>query len=104
MKLNYYWSKLKENKVFKRLTNKYVITFIIFAIFIIFIDKNSVLVWAQNKINIVKQERTIRQYREDILKTEEKLKELTSDKDSLEKFAREQYYFQESNEEVFLVK
>lgn len=102
--LNERWSKLKENKTFKRLTNKYVLSFLIFVIFVTFIAKNNLIVWTQNKIDVIKQERIIRQYREDIRNTDDKLKELTSDKDSLEKFAREQYYFQEKDEDVFLVK
>lgn len=102
--LNERWSKLKENKTFKRLTNKYVLSLLIFVIFVTFIAKNNLIVWTQNKIDVIKQERIIRQYKEDIRNTDDKLKELTSDKDSLEKFAREQYYFQEKDEDVFLVK
>ena len=39
----------------------------------------------------------------DIQMLDDKLDELTSDKDSLEKFAREQYYFHKKGEDVFIV-
>ena len=47
--------------------------------------------------------RMIRKLNADIRTTDEKLRELDSDLDSLEKFAREQYFFHKENETVFVV-
>ena len=52
---------------------------------------------------VAQQERQKEYFKEAIKVTDEKLKELTSNKDSLEKFAREQYLFHEKDEEIFLV-
>ena len=44
-----------------------------------------------------------RYYKDEIKATEEKLLELSSNKDSLEKFAREQYIFHKDSEDVYIV-
>lgn len=94
---------VKERRWFRIVTNKYLILTLIFAAIICFIDKNNVVDWAKNYIDVIRQERIIREYRKDIKVMDGKLKELSSNKDSLEKFAREQFYFQKENEDVFIV-
>ena len=59
--------------------------------------------WAGDYLEVLRQERVIRQYGRDIEELDRKLDQLTSDRDSLEKFAREEYYFHRENEEVFIV-
>lgn len=98
------WDQFKETKFFKVLTNKYFLATLVFLLIVFFIDSNNLINWSKNYYKVIKQEKLIKQYEEDIRKTDEKLKELSSNKDSLEKFAREQYYFQEEGEEVFIVK
>lgn len=98
------WADFKETKFFKVITNKYFIATFIFFLVVFFIDSNNLINWGANYYKVVQQEKVIKQYKKDIHDTDEKLKELTSDKDSLEKFAREHYYFQEKGEEVFIVK
>lgn len=70
---------------------------------VLFIDRNNVIRWAGDYIEVLRQERVIRQYGKSIQALDGKLDELTSDKDSLEKFAREQYYFHREDEDVFIV-
>ena len=94
---------LKERKWFKVVTNKYLIATLIFLVIIVFIDKNNVIDWIGSRIDVARQERIIRKYNKDIEVMDEKLKELSSNTDSLEKFAREQFYFQKENEDVFIV-
>lgn len=93
----------KKNKLLRIITDKYVIVTFIFAVIVLFVDRNNIIGWAGNYIKAVRQEKIIRQYRKDINNLDEKLRELTSDKDSLEKFAREQYYFHKKDEEVFII-
>lgn len=97
-------SALKERSPLLRvLLNKFFIVTMAFVISILFVSKNNAIRWIENKYNIYQQEKIIRQYREEIRKTDDKIKELTSDLDSLEKYAREHYYFLKENEEVFIV-
>ncbi len=97
-------TSLKEKKWFRTITSKYFIIGVLFGVYVLFIDNNSLLTWAKHYANLIGQERIIRQYEKDMEEIDRKLEELKSDSDSLEKFTREQFYFHKKNEEVFLVK
>ncbi len=88
------------SKVFK---NKMLITGVLFAIWVLFFDSNSIVELSKVVINISKQESQKLYYKESIKMIDEKLNELNSNRDSLEKFAREQYYFKEDDEDIFII-
>ena len=107
-----------RKKLVKVLTNKYFIVTFIFAVIVLFVDRNNLIRWAGDYLEVLRQERVIRQYGRDIeeldrkldqltsdrdSELDRKLDQLTSDRDSLEKFAREEYYFHREDEEVFIV-
>lgn len=92
-----------RKKLVKVLTNKYFIVTFIFAIIVLFVDRNNLIRWAGDYLEVLRQERVIRQYGRDIEELDRKLDQLTSDQDSLEKYAREQFYFHREDEEVFIV-
>lgn len=94
---------ISESKTFKVLRNKYFIVTVFFLAWVLFLDTNNIFVWMKD-IATVKDQQIQKEYYQDAIKlTDEKLKELTSNKDSLEKFAREQYLFHEKDEEIFIV-
>ncbi|MEN6617898.1 MAG: septum formation inhibitor [Rikenellaceae bacterium] len=97
------WQRFLDSKFFKIIKNKFFIVGVVFAVWITFIDSNSLIDWAKIVLNISKQEEQKRYYKQEIEATEEKLLELGSNLDSLEKFAREQYFFLEEGEDVFIV-
>jgi cell division protein FtsB len=90
-------------KTFKFLKDKYIITTIIFAIWMIAIDKNNII--AQFKL--VGDLNDLRDKKEYYLKEIEKDKqatyELNTNKKTLEKFAREKYLLKKENEDIFLI-
>ena len=86
------------------LKNKYFIVTFAFVIIITFIDKNSIIRFIDLSIDKYRQERVMKQYRKDIVELDKKIKELSYNRDSLEKFARENYYFHEKDEEIFIVR
>lgn len=92
-----------RRKFVRVLTNKYFIVTLIFAVIVLFVDRNNLIRWAGDYLEVLRQERVIRQYGRDIEELDRKLDQLTSDRDSLEKFAREEYYFHREDEEVFIV-
>ena len=92
-----------ESKVLRIVRNKYVVVSVFFLVWILFVDTNNIFVWMNDLSTVKQQERQKVHYREAIKHTDEKLKELTSNKDSLEKFAREQYLFHQNDEEVFII-
>ncbi len=94
---------ISESKTFKVVRNKYFIVTVFFLAWILFLDTNNVFVWMRDIGVVSDQQKQKEYYKEAIRQTDEKLKELTSNKDSLEKFAREQYLFHEKDEEIFLV-
>ena len=64
---------------------------------------NTVIHWVKAKMDINAQEKAILQYREDLAEMEKRINMLKTDKDTLEKFAREQYYFTAPGEDVYII-
>ena len=86
------------------LGNKYVLVSVFFVVWVLFIDSNSLLVWYSELREVAAQEKQKKYYRESILRADEKLKELSSNRDSLEKFAREEYFYLQDGEEIYVIK
>lgn len=85
------------------LKNKYVITALLFLVWIAFFDENNWVERAQN-LKELRQLRNDKEYYIDQLeKDAERLKELKTNDENLEKYAREQYLMKEENEVVFVI-
>jgi len=69
----------------------------------VFYSSNNLIQWGRVVSNVSEQESQKRYYKDAIKAMDEKLNELKSNKDSLEKFAREQYLFKEDDEDIFIV-
>ncbi|MEM8999791.1 MAG: septum formation initiator family protein [Bacteroidota bacterium] len=96
------FKKLKERKWIKVLTNMYVLVLTIFVVWMAFFDTNSLLIHLELKREIDTLQKQKEFLEGEIKKDKKTLKEL-SDKNALEKFAREQYYMKKENEEIFLI-
>ena len=90
-------------KIWPWLKNKYILTITVFAVWMLFFDQN-------NMVDRIKMSGEIRQletdreyYMEEIEKDSARLHELTTDKENLEKYAREQFLMKKKNEDVFVV-
>ncbi|MEG0517872.1 MAG: septum formation inhibitor [Bacteroidales bacterium] len=95
--------RTSESRVFRILKNKYLLVSVFFIIWIVFFDSNNLINWYGDIQTVITQERQKTYYENAIQQTDERLKELSSNRDSLEKFAREQYLFHEADEELFIV-
>ena len=95
--------RVSESKTLKVARNKYFIVTVFFLVWVLFIDTSNIFVWFSDMRTVASQERQKEYFKEAIKLTDEKLKELESNRDSLEKFAREQYLFHEPDEEVFVI-
>ena len=94
--------KLRENKVVRILSNKYVIILLLFVVWMIFFDENSLINhWELDK-EIDKLEKSNEYYRDQI-EQDKKVIDNLNDPDSLEKYAREEYKMKKENEEIFLI-
>ncbi|MCI1733983.1 MAG: septum formation initiator family protein [Bacteroidales bacterium] len=95
--------KMNNSRLLAALKNKYLIVTVLFLLWIVFFDNNNLISWYKELSTLAQQNRQKQYYKEAIIKTDEKLKELSSNKDSLERFAREQFLFHEQGEEVYVV-
>ena len=88
---------------FNRLKNKYVITTLIFIVWIAFFDENNWVERAQNLKELRQLHHDKEYYIEQIEKDTERLKELKTNDENLEKYAREQYLMNKEDEVVFVI-
>ena len=84
------------------LKNKYAISMLAFIIWIAFIDQNNILTQYSyhSELNILEGEKEY--FEKAIKKTSKELYDLTENPETLEKFARENYFMKKKNEEVFV--
>ncbi|HEY1039720.1 MAG TPA: septum formation initiator family protein [Bacteroidia bacterium] len=90
-------------KVFSVLKNKYLITIVALLTWLMFFDKNdfSTQLELSNKVKKLQTEREY--YIKAIEDNKREIKELQTDSNNLEKFARENYLFKRDNEDVFVI-
>ena len=86
----------------KFLKNSYVIIIIIFVIWMIFFDSNSILVHNElnNDINDLNNQKEY--YKNEIEKDNIELNQIKTDS-GLEKYAREKLFMKRDNEEIFII-
>ena len=80
-----------------------VITTSIFALLWIAGPGNTFVHWIKAGVEIGRQEKTIRHYMEENAELDRRINMLRTDRDTLEKFAREQYNFAVPGEDVYVM-
>ena len=92
------------NYIPKPIKNIYFLTAVVFLVWIIFFDSNSLRhqIYLNDKLNDLKTQKEY--YSEQLKETQKDLEELNSDPEELEKFAREKYLFKRKDEDVYIVK
>lgn len=96
------FKQIKENKVFKIISNKYVIILVLFVVWMLFFDENSYLNHRELNKEIDKLEDANQYYQEQI-EADKKVIDNLNDPDSLEKYAREEYKMKKENEEIYII-
>lgn len=100
--------KIKElrsrSMICRILISKWAVATLVFLVVICFVDRNNIWNLARTNATLRSQKRQEIYLREAIKTTDEKINQLKSNSDSLEMFARENYYFQETGEDVYIVK
>lgn len=81
---------------------KYVITLLVFLVVFLFIGEQSVLNFVRRGREIRHLEEQRDMYREETDKAQQEIRTL-SNPDSLERYAREQYYMHTPDEDIYLV-
>lgn len=86
----------------KYFKNIFIIIFVIFTIWMLFFDGNSLLIHNELNEDIEKLENEKEYYRKEIIKDNKAIKELKKE-EGLEKFAREEYYMKRDNEDIYII-
>ncbi|QQS31538.1 MAG: septum formation initiator family protein [Sphingobacteriales bacterium] len=85
------------------LKNRYVLTTLLFLIWMLFFDGNTFLSQIKMRMEIKEMKGIQDFYRAEILKSNSELKELLTNNATLEKFAREHYLMKRPEEDVFII-
>lgn len=83
--------------------NKYLLTIIIFLLWIILLDSNNLLARYKDMRELRRLKSDREYYLNKIEEESRKLRELKTDNHNLEKFAREQYRMKKPDEDLYIV-
>ncbi len=89
--------------VLKFLKNKYVLTILVFATWLLWFDKNDVFSQDDRHDQVKKLEQEVAYYTSEIERSKREEIELQSNPKLLEKFAREHYLMKKDNEDIFVI-
>ena len=94
--------KRKKNKILVYFRNIYAIIGLIFFIWMVFLDTNSLVkfIGLKKKLDRLENEKTKLEI--EILKDKELIKKL-NDSIEIEKYGREKYFLKKKNEDVFII-
>jgi cell division protein DivIC len=83
--------------------NKYLLTIVIFVVWVLLLDSNN-LVARYKDLRVLRKLRLDREYySRRIEEDRQKLRELKTDNQNLEKFAREQFKMKKADEDLYLI-
>jgi cell division protein DivIC len=94
--------QIRQNKLVKILSNKYVLILLVFIVWMLFFDENSYLTHRDLNKEIDKLEKSINYYSKEIAKDKKIINQLR-DSNKLEKYGRETYFFKRDSEDVYII-
>lgn len=95
---------LTNNKFLRIIANKYVLTLIVFMVWMSFIDARDWQLISSRHEKLKELEKSEEQLKKQIADTRKELNLLKSSAESIEKYAREKYMMKKDNEDLFIVK
>ncbi len=93
----------RARSILRVVFNKYVLTFLTVAVWIMFLDKNNVFSQVELKKMLNKLESEKRYFTEQIDQNKQGLDELKTSPVTLEEFARETYMMKKDEEDIFVI-
>jgi cell division protein FtsB len=84
-------------------TNKYLITGIAFALWMLFFDRNDITLQLKRVRELKKLQESEKAMDRQITDTKQELSLLKTDPETLEKYARERYMMKKDNEDLFII-
>ncbi len=95
--------KKTASRVFKIVSNKYMIATIAFVLMMLFFDANNIFLQLDRKRQLNDLLKSKAFYEAEIANTQQTLKNLQSSPASVEKYARENFLMKRDNEDIFVV-
>ncbi|MBQ9399457.1 MAG: septum formation initiator family protein [Bacteroidales bacterium] len=92
----------KDKDTRKQSFLRYAVIVTAVAVLFLFLKRDNVVHWVKAGITRHRQEARIEEYKDRINSLEERIHDLSTNRDSLEKYAREQYYFSVPGEDVYI--
>lgn len=92
-----------EDKIPPVFRNKYILTIIIFIVWIVLLDSNDLITRYKEMRELYKLKIDREYYAKRIKEDKQKIHELKTDNHNLEKFAREQYHMKKSDEDLYII-
>lgn len=87
----------------KVLKNKFIVTILVFIIWITFFDRNDVISKYNSYVQLQELKKEKLFYIESISKDKNRIHLLKTDVKNLEKYAREEYLMKQDNEDLFII-
>ena len=98
------WNRDKDgNRREQRSFVRYAIVATALFVLFLFLKKDSIVNWVQAGITLRRQERQIEQYRQENEELDQRIRMMTGDRDTLERYAREQFFFAEPGDDVYII-
>ena len=91
------------DKIPQIIRNKYILTIIIFVIWLLLFDSNNLIARYKDLRELHKLKTDREYYMNRIEVDKKKLYELKTDNHNLEKFAREQYHMKKADEDLYII-
>ena len=97
------WDREKDgNRVEQRSFVRFAIVITAVFVLFLFIKKDNVARWIQAGFTLGQQERRIEQLKQENDRLDKQIRTLSTSRDSLEKFAREEFGFAEPGDDVYI--
>lgn len=94
---------MKQDKEIRSSFLRYAIVVTVLFLLFLFLKKDSVITWVQARMSLRSQEKQIEWYKEDNDRLDRKIESMSQNRDTLEQFAREEFYFSEEGDDVYIV-
>lgn len=93
-----------KKKLISAIKGKYGITFLVFTVWMLFFNDVDLIFIGKSYSELKTMEREIEYLTTENEITQEALHDISNNAESLEKFAREEYYMKKPNEDIYVVR
>ncbi|MGL5318400.1 MAG: FtsB family cell division protein [Bacteroidales bacterium] len=102
-KLSFFFELKRKVMILEPMNRYLVIGLSVFLVYMTFFDEDNFIRRIKLWTEIQSLESQVSHYENEISKSQKQLERLHSDKETLEKFAREEYLMKRENEDIFLI-